>query len=158
MPFRFFTIPVSCPESGEGELNRFLGSHRVLNVERRWVDQGPSSFWSFCVDYLDAAAGAASKRDFGSQRAKVDYKELLSPEDFALFARLRDFRKQLAQAEAVPVYTIFTNEQLAQIVQRRATSKQSLAEIVGVGDARVAKYGDRLMEFLAGSGPKETPP
>ena len=48
----------------------------------------------------------------------MDYKEILKSEDFAVFARLRDLRKEIAQAEAVPVYTVFTNEQLAQLVDR----------------------------------------
>ena len=70
------------------------------------------------------------------------------PEQFAAFARLRDLRKVMAQAEAVPVYTIFTNEQLAQIVQARATSKSALEQVVGVGDGRVGKYGERILEWL----------
>jgi hypothetical protein len=40
----------------------------------------------------------------------------------------------------VPVYTIFTNEQLAQMVQSRATTKAALEKIAGVGDARIEKY------------------
>ena len=41
------------------ELNGFLRSHRVLSVDRRWVDQGTESFWSFCVDYLETGGGSA---------------------------------------------------------------------------------------------------
>ena len=72
----------------------------------------------------------------------------MSPTDFAVFARLRDLRKEIAQAEAVPVYTIFTNEQLAQMVQTRTTTKAALEKIAGVGDARIDKYGARLLELL----------
>jgi superfamily II DNA helicase RecQ len=53
--------------------------------------------------------------------------------------KLRDLRKQLAQAEAAPVYTIFTNDQLAEMVRRRLTTLTDLQTIVGVGEARVAK-------------------
>ena len=58
-------------------------------------------------------------------------------------------RKEIAQAEGVPVYTIFTNEQLAQMVQSRATTKAALEKIAGVGDARIEKYGARMLEVLA---------
>src|SRR4051794_14851410 len=81
-------------------------------------------------------------------RNNVDYRERLKPEDFAVFARLRDLRKEIAQAEAVPVYTVFTNEQLAQMVQMRATTRAALEQIAGVGDARIEKYGARVLEFL----------
>jgi superfamily II DNA helicase RecQ len=78
----------------------------------------------------------------------VDYRVVLSPADFAVFARLRQARKELAQGEAVPVYTVFTNEQLAQMVQTRATTKAALETIAGVGDARIEKYGLRVLEIL----------
>jgi superfamily II DNA helicase RecQ len=149
MSFKFFVVPLGSADA-ERELNSFLRSHKVLTVDRRRVDQGPSSFWSFCVDYLDHAAPASATpggRPPGA-RAKVDYKELLTPEQFAVFARLRELRKEIAQAEAVPVYTVFTNEQLAEMVRRRVASKAALAKIDGVGEARVEKYGDRLLAVL----------
>ena len=41
----------------------FLRSHRVLAVDRRWVEQGSESFWSFCVDYLESWRWASSSND-----------------------------------------------------------------------------------------------
>jgi superfamily II DNA helicase RecQ len=73
----------------------------------------------------------------------------LSPEDFGVFARLRQLRKEIAQAEAVPVFTIFTNDQLARMVQSRATTKAALEKISGVGDARIEKCGMRVLDYLA---------
>ena len=43
---------------------------------------------------------------------KVDYKEILSEEDFIFYSKLRELRKELTNNEALPVYTFFTNEQL----------------------------------------------
>ena len=148
MAFRFFSIPIQgCPVT-ERELNAFLRTHQVLSIDRQFVDQGTSSVWSFCVDYLDSdAAAPVSVRPAGI-RTKVDYREILSPEDFAVFSRLRDARKLFAQTEAVPVYTVFTNDQLAKMVETKAASKSDLEQIVGVGDARVQKYGDRILEVL----------
>ncbi len=45
MAYRFFTIAIRAPEAAQAELNGFLRSHRVLVVERRWVDQGENSLW-----------------------------------------------------------------------------------------------------------------
>ena len=55
-------IPIRSTEAAESILNGFLRSHRVLSVERRWVDQGENSFWSFCVDYLETSGAPASIR------------------------------------------------------------------------------------------------
>jgi superfamily II DNA helicase RecQ len=147
MPFKFFTVPIHEAGQAEAEMNGFLRSHKVLSVDRRWVEQGSSSFWSFCIDYLEPSSGGGDGRQSG-QRGKVDYKEILSAEDFAVFARLREVRKEIAAAEAVPVYTIFTNDQLAQMVQSKAKDRAALEKIAGVGDARIEKYGGRMLEVL----------
>ena len=117
MSFKFFTISLREVSSGESELNAFLGSHRVLGVDRQFVDVGANSFWALCVEYLPGVAGATAAAF--DKKGRIDYREVLPPEDFLVFVKLRDLRKQMAQAEAVPVYTIFTNDQLAEMVRRR---------------------------------------
>ena len=150
MSFKFFTVSIQDDGTAAAELNGFLRSHRVLSVDRRWVEQGASSFWSFCIDYLEHATGGLGPARAGSApRGKVDYKDVLSAEEFAVFARLRDVRKQISASEAVPVYTIFTNEQLAQMVQAKAADRAALEKIAGVGDARIEKYGARMLEVLS---------
>ncbi len=148
MPYQIFVVPVHDDGSAIAELNGFVKSHKVLSVDRRWVNLGTESFWSFCVDYLERSAGGLQTGKGNATRGKVDYREVLSPEDFAVFARLRQMRKEISQAEAVPVYTVFTNEQLAQMVRTRATTKAALEKIAGVGDARIEKYGPRFLELL----------
>lgn len=140
-------IPVVSPETAEAELNSFLQSHRVLSVERRWVDQGSQSFWAICIDYH--AGSPSATNEFKANKSKVDYREVLSPEQFARFAKLRDLRKQVAQTEAVPVYTIFTNEQLAEMMRQNCSSPADLEKISGVGDGRVTKYGAKFLELLS---------
>ena len=129
MPFKFFHIPIRDPGPAEAELNAFLASHKVLAVERRWVEEGPDSFWSFCIDYMTQHSPASNTSSRKRRSQGKDYKELLSPEDFAQYAKLRDLRKEIAQAEAVPIYTVFTNEQLAQMVQTKVRSKADVAQI-----------------------------
>ena len=89
MPYEFFTISVHDDGRAAAELNAFMRTHRVLAVKRRWVDLGANSFWSFCIDYWQ---GAERSEDAvrGVSRNRVDYRESLSPDDFAVFARLRD--------------------------------------------------------------------
>ena len=66
-----------------------------------------------------------------------------------MFVKLRELRKQIATAEAVPVYMVFTNGQLAEMVRMKAKTKAALEQIEGVGGARVDKYGPRILEFLS---------
>jgi superfamily II DNA helicase RecQ len=142
MPYKIFRIPARGCEASEKELNRFLASHSILKVEREFAGQGENSFWCFCVDYLERAA--TGERD---RRSQIDYRETLKADEFTLFDELRDLRKQLAKEESAPVYAIFTNEQLAQIVRQRAVSLVALKKISGLGDARIEKYGARVVEI-----------
>ena len=92
----------------------FLPATRCCRSSGGRVEQGSGSFWTFCVDYLEPTSGVTADGRQAGQRGKVDYKEVLSPEDFVIFAGLREVRKEMAQKDGVPVYTIFTNDQLAQ--------------------------------------------
>lgn len=137
-------------EAAAQSLNSFLGSRSVLGVDRRWVDQGPNSYWAFCVDYQTSAESITSPGSLKqSGRQKIDYRAVLPADQFAVFSQLRDLRKELAQQDAVPVYTIFTNEQLADMVRNSARSLADLEQIAGIGDARVAKFGERFLHVLS---------
>ena len=85
MAYRFFVVPVRDGSHAAAEPNGFLGSHRVPAVDRRWVDQGADSFWSFCVDYLHSRTGAGPSRKDAQGRGKIDYREVLTLEDFGVF-------------------------------------------------------------------------
>ena len=147
MAQRFFVVPVQSSESAESDLNAFLSSHKVLTIDRRWVDLGANSFWAICIDYI-AAGSKSADHDKSLTRSRIDYKEVLTPEEFGVFSHLRQLRKEIAQVEAIPVYTVFTNEQLAQIVQQRCRTNADLSRIDGVGEARIDKYADRILPLL----------
>jgi superfamily II DNA helicase RecQ len=48
----------------------------------------------------------------------------------------------------VPIYTLFTNEQLAEMARGPVTSLADLRRIQGVGTARIEKYGSQLLNVL----------
>ena len=147
MQLRVFILPVKNLGEAEGEMNGFLRSHRVLAVKKEFVSDGENSFWTFCVEHLESAG--ASSGPWPGKGPKVDYKEVLKPAEFEVFSRLREWRKAAAEKEGVPVYTVLTNEQLAQIVRKQVSSKAALKEIDGVGEARVEKYGEAVLKVLA---------
>ncbi len=142
MNLKFFQIPAHGGEA-EAELNRFLGGHRIVNIDRHLVADGAESFWAVCVSYVESEGVKAPAR-----KNKIDYREVLSEKDFALYVKLRTLRKELAQREGVPVYAVFTNEQLAAMVQQGVTTRAQLASIEGIGEARVSKYADQFLKIL----------
>jgi superfamily II DNA helicase RecQ len=128
MRLKFFTVSLHDPEESSMELNRFFAAHRIAAVDRQFVNDGANSAWAFCVTYDEGGTtGATAPRvPLGIKRGKVDFKEILSDPEFAVFARLRALRKDRADAEGVPAYALPTREQLAEMVQRRVTTATAL--------------------------------
>ncbi len=149
MPMRKFMIPVTDCGDACDAMNQFMRHVRVLSTDRRFVEIGLQSFWSILVDYLEVKPETMSGEQRPTKfRNRIDYREVLDPEAFARFAQLREFRKRLAQEEGVPVYTVFTYEQLAEIAKNRIVTKNGLEKVDGIGGARLSKYGDALIRFL----------
>lgn len=149
MPFRIFLIPVLYSDEATEELNAFIAGHRVAHIERKWIDQGTQSAYVFCVEYVLASPTRDGNPRSQLSRNRIDYKTILTPDEFTIFSLLRELRKELSQQEGVPVFALFSNEQLAQIVQRRCASKADLLGIEGIGEAKVEKYSEKLLATLS---------
>ena len=149
MSLHFFAIPACDPAAAEAELNRLLAASRVLAVERHFVANGEASFWAVCVRIASAPGTLpeALKAEAGSAR-RVDYREVLNEADFAVFAKLRELRKSIAEAEGVPQYAVFTNEQLAGMVRDKVRTVEALGRLDGVGPGRVDRYAARFLALL----------
>lgn len=135
--------------NGEAEtLNAFLRSHRIIHIEKRFSDVSGTPGWAICVEYLDGPASAGDAGAANADRKRVDYREVLDEATFKIFAALRACRKGIAESEGVPIYVVMTNEQMAAVAERRCATLHDLGIIDGMGDARIKKYGERLLEAL----------
>ena len=143
--FNVFSLPVHFSEEAQTQLNRFLHSHQVLNTTWQFINDGPNSFWTVLIEYFDGEKAASVD---GRNRSRVDYREKLSADDFNIFVKLREWRKVTAEKEGVPVYTIFSNDQLAKIAVGRLTDKETLRKIDGIGAARIDKYGNAVTGLI----------
>jgi superfamily II DNA helicase RecQ len=160
MALHFFTIRALDPEPEQAAFNAFCQSARVLRVERHFVPAGPDSFWALCVDVAEGQAPLPDALKHSNHRRpnaapasgnpnRPDYKQLLSERDFIVFAALRQWRKARSEADGLPLFAVFTNEQLAEIAQRRCSSAAALGEIDGIGPARIERYGPAVLACLA---------
>jgi len=72
----------------------------------------------------------------------------LDPADIPLFHALKACRKRLADEHQVPPYVVFHDATLLEMVQRRPLSEQALLEVSGVGDSKLARFGDAFLDVL----------
>jgi len=65
-----------------------------------------------------------------------------------LFEALRETRRSLAAAAKVPAYVVFHDSTLREIAAARPRTFGELSTVNGVGDSKVRKYGDALLETV----------
>ncbi len=143
MQIKLFTIPITDSGASLEEMNRFLRSNKILEVENQLVSNEWGASWCFCVKYLTTVS--TFKRD---ENVKPDYKNILSEEKFKVFSELRELRKQIAAKDAVPAYAVCTDQELAEIVNLSEISEKTLKTVKGFGDKKVEKYGSAFIAWF----------
>ena len=73
----------------------------------------------------------------------------LPAEAAPVFERLRAWRGATAKEQGVPAYVIFHDATLREIASRMPTTLSELADVNGVGENKLAKYGDQILEILS---------
>ncbi|WP_291426553.1 DNA helicase RecQ [Deinococcus sp.] len=74
----------------------------------------------------------------------------VSDQDAPLFGALRAWRLERARALAVPPYVIFTDATLKLIAELRPSSHATLGTVSGIGQRKLADYGDEVLQVVRG--------
>lgn len=148
MQIKVFHVPVA--ENGEmlAELNRFLAGNKILEVNNQFCQSTGGGCWSFCVKYLPQTQ--PGQVPLPNTRSKVDYKEVLSQEEFEIFAKLRECRKAIAAEDGIPPFAVFVDEELAGLSRLSEITITSMKTVHGIGDKKAERYGKRLVTMFNG--------
>nr|WP_243773298.1 DNA helicase RecQ [Actinomadura barringtoniae] len=93
----------------------------------------------------ERAAPKAGKSSSSSRKAAADMPAEAAP----FFERLRAWRAATAKEQGVPAYVIFHDATLREIATALPSSLAQLGKISGVGENKLAKYGEQVLETLA---------
>lgn len=141
MQIQVFSINILSPSETQEDLNKFLRGHKVLSIQKEYdVNRG---VWSFAVEYLENSSPEVS---LGKSAEKIDYKEILNPEEFERFAELRKRRKKIAAEEAIPAFAVFTDRELSEMSKFNDLSFSDLIGIDGINKGRASRFGKRILE------------
>ncbi|TSK04470.1 MAG: DNA helicase RecQ [Geobacter sp.] len=72
--------------------------------------------------------------------------------DGALFQELRELRKHIADEQQVPPYVVFPDATLAEMAAQMPKDKWELLKITGVGQHKMARYGDAFLRVIKEHG------
>lgn len=90
-----------------------------------------------------ATAPAGAGAGAGSRAAVA-----ASAQSGALFESLRALRKRLADEHGLPPYVVFHDATLREMAERRPLTLNQFAELPGVGQAKLARYGDQFIAVV----------
>ena len=79
--------------------------------------------------------------------------EAMPPEAAGVFEALRSWRAAAAKEQGLPAYVIFHDATLREIATKRPSSLAELSAVSGVGDTKLTRYGQQILDTLAGSPP-----
>ena len=137
MQIKLFTMPTFGGEAVEEELNKFLRSHRVLQVERHFcAEQG--GYWAMLVEYADvdplAEAPPAGRRD------RKDPSTGMADDVKERYNLYRDVRKEIALQKSIPPYLVFTNDELAVLASLPVVNEETVKGLKGIAPQRMKDY------------------
>lgn len=118
-------------------------------LESCFFQQEGKTYWSVSVHYEIPGKGEV-------KTLELDEHQKL------LFERLREWRKETAHKDGVPVYLIANNHQLIEMIRRKVLTAEGMKGIKGFGRGKMERYGRQLMakmkafyeENKAGSEPE----
>jgi superfamily II DNA helicase RecQ len=146
MQIKLFTIPIMGVSDYNEELNVFLRSNKIIEIEKELVQSATGAYWCIYISYLELTHVEKSPKE------RIDYLKELEPDVFAKFSDLRKIRKEMAAKENVSAFVIFTDAELAEIAKQEEISLAVLKKVKGVGKAKIEKYGKILLDTFNAMG------
>ncbi|MBQ0008222.1 MAG: HRDC domain-containing protein [bacterium] len=149
MQIAIFNIPLTEGQSETDKLNKLLRGNRIVAIDKQLVTNSDGTHcWSFCVTYLPNTVETQGTGDAVNKQSQVDYKEVLTPEQFVKFDKLRQCRKELGNRLGMPVYAIFTNSELASMTTDiEDITEQNLLKIRGIGKGKIERFGREFLQL-----------
>jgi len=139
-------------------IGKHLGLNEWRDVARALLHQGlmAQSQDGYAVLSLNEASWQVLRGERAVQvgesvrpaRGRKAAKPAATGGDDAQFEALRILRKHLADEAGMPPYIIFNDASLRDMAQRQPTTLEEFATIVGVGQAKLTRYGPQFVEII----------
>ena len=137
--------------AGRGYLAVSDGRYPTVGLGPR-ADEAQQAGFAFALkrsQRRSAGAAARAARERVDALMADDAKRNRPGVDADLFERLRVLRKELADEAQVPPYVVFSDAALRAMCRRRPASDEEFLAVPGVGEKKLARYGEVFMAEIA---------
>lgn len=139
-------------------LFRVVGNGLLLALARkRFVNAADLKAWAkspwlaeHAAELVELIARAQARGGIPFPESKRRRQDGLSPEDEALFSRLRDWRNEESRRREVAPERVMSNRQLKQIIKSRPHTLTELRQVEGLEPWRGQEYGETVLALLKG--------
>ncbi len=85
----------------------------------------------------------------GRSRSQRTPAPTADPADASLLQALKDRRRAVAESRGVPAYVVFPDRTLIEMAREKPRSREALATLHGIGEAKLARYGETFLTVIA---------
>lgn len=132
-------------------INTFLDTVTVKKTATQFVPGNPD-YWSILVFYENSNPNGTKTKEAKAVK-ETEKQPVISEEDLneterTIYAALRLWRKDRATEINLPEFMVFKNATLMTIAKEKPQDLLALSKIKGLGDQKIAKYGDDIVAIL----------
>ncbi|CAN2041859.1 HRDC domain-containing protein [Candidatus Magnetomoraceae bacterium gMMP-15] len=151
MSVHILTIPFD-PEKEifqDEDLTDFLLNKKIKTLRPEFFQLNGRAYWTVFVEYKTIL-------DDKVQAVKMSQSKALNDAQKLLFQRFREWRKEKAKKNGVPVFIIATNSELIEVVKRNPSTMEALRQIHGFGKKKVEQHGKDILNIIKAFYEKKT--
>ncbi|MCD8369267.1 MAG: DNA helicase RecQ [Clostridiales bacterium] len=116
---------------------------KLTEQSSRILDRGEAVAMKMAQENQDTGERSGERK-----RKKETVGTMLSPAGEALFEKLRSLRAEIAKAEQVPPYIVFSDKTLVHMCMIRPKTETDLLKVPGVGTFKAGKYGEQFLKCI----------
>ena len=145
LKLKIFTFEFSEQRNGfdDQKLQDFLEGKDVVDYGEHFFIHNKLPYLTITLSYREQSRHVQKQYD----RKEDPSKELSQAEKIAYDA-LRSWRAVRASKEGIPPFMVVHNKQLVQMIVSGIKTKEELARIRGLGEAKVKLYGEDMLKIL----------
>jgi bloom syndrome protein len=121
----------------------------TIELPVRQLEEIDSYFTAVAEDRL--LMKEQKKKNKGVSRADLYEQDLLEDETYKedpLYDDLQKFRSSYAREKRVPIYHVFNNKTLKDLVQKKPQTESDLANIYGIASKKIKEFGEELLNVI----------
>lgn len=140
MALHILTIPFNPAQAvfDDESVARFLINKRVQRLEPAFFIHEGKPYWSVYVEYEPILTADE----------KPILKQSLTDGQATLLSKLRQWRKERADKDGVPVFIVATNKHLEQVILKQPRTLEGLRQIDGFGKKKLESYGRDILGLI----------